>query len=799
MTTSFKSRLSLFIILLGIANTAVAQKRPLTPDDLFRVEELGDEFAVSPDGELLAYVLKRPRASSPVHKYAYMDSNDRADIWLVSMSGGKPQNLTHGATDGAGYWRPSWSPDGERLALLSTKDENVHVWIWEKTSRVLRKVTQQGVDLSFQQSPFRWLTNRQLVCAVLPAGQKPNSMTIMTRGPETAMRQWQKAWAGDDATVSVLESGVPSAVDKRPQGQLLIIDLDRGGNKGVSGYSFRELQVSPDKQYVAALKQVDVIVPEIGRSLVHGQQQLFQAIVIDKQGSSLVPALSRIQEVQPNSLRWSTNSSSLALIGRKAKGAKLQVFRCAVLTNNCQAVTSEESIPTAVVWGDKDELLVRSTVAGNSRADWWLFDSSNQSRNLTAKLKTSPGLLIKEAAGNSFISLADGDIWRLKQEESEPLNLTAAFEPRVTSIVWPRSDQISAQTVILSVRRETQLDLQRLDLASAQLTPFPRPNAEATLVEFEPRKSTPVFRATDRTGTWLWVGSAPVLQTNKFLNEIAQGEFRRVDYRGLDGQDLRGWLILPVNYEAGKRYPLVTWVYAGAMMGERPSHMAQLNSSHSLNQQLLPARGYAVLIPSMPLKPEGETTDPYLELTKGVLPAVDKVIELGIADPKKLAIMGLSYGGYSTYGLITQTNRFRAAISLAGIADLTSFYGQFDVRFRYDEFANERLFYQSWSEGGQGRMGSAPWQDVGRYLRNSPLFYVERVQTPLLIIQGELDFVAIQQGEQFFTALQRQGKRARFARYWGEDHVFQSPANVRDMWQQIYSWLDEHLRPQPSA
>src|ERR1051325_9076950 len=82
---------------------------------------------------------------------------------------------------------------------------------------------------------------------------------------------------------------------------------------------------------------------------------------------------------------------------------------------------------------------------------------------------------------------------------------------------------------------------------------------------------------------------------------------------------------------------------------------------------------YAVLLPSIPL-PDG-TCDPYMELANGVLPAVDKVIEMGIADANRLGIMGHSYGGYSTYGLITQTNRFQAAVALAGLSNLISSYG----------------------------------------------------------------------------------------------------------------------------
>jgi len=174
-----------------------------------------------------------------------------------------------------------------------------------------------------------------------------------------------------------------------------------------------------------------------------------------------------------------------------------------------------------------------------------------------------------------------------------------------------------------------------------------------------------------------------------------------------------------------------------------------------------------------------------------VIPAVDKVIEMGIADPNRLFLMGQSFGGFSTYGLVTQTQRFKAAVSLAGLSDLISLYGQFDARVRYTEYPQEDLFMAALMESAQSRMGNPPWKDLGRYIRNSPIFYVDRVQTPLMIIQGDMDYVAMQQGEEFFTSLYRQGKRAKFVRYWGEGHVLESPANIRDMWNQIFAWFDE--------
>jgi len=210
-----------------------------------------------------------------------------------------------------------------------------------------------------------------------------------------------------------------------------------------------------------------------------------------------------------------------------------------------------------------------------------------------------------------------------------------------------------------------------------------------------------------------------------------------------------------------------------------------------------------VIIPSIPLTlPNGDNAslpynsgqikgDPYLDIPKGVMPAIDKVVELGIADPERLAVMGHSYGGYSTFSLVTYTTRFKAAVAMAGLSDLVSVYGQFEPGDQFAAHPQDRTWLARLAEHGQLRLWATPQQDLWRYLKNSPLFFAERVQTPLMIVQGDLDTVPITQGEEFFTALQRQNKRVRFVSYAGEGHVIVQPANVRHLWSHIFAWFDE--------
>jgi dipeptidyl aminopeptidase/acylaminoacyl peptidase len=184
----------------------------------------------------------------------------------------------------------------------------------------------------------------------------------------------------------------------------------------------------------------------------------------------------------------------------------------------------------------------------------------------------------------------------------------------------------------------------------------------------------------------------------------------------------------------------------------------------------------------------------YAEVFKDVLPAVEAAVQAGVADPGRVGVFGESFGGWAVYALITQTGRFRAAAATLARSNLLAAYGTFDARDRYGADLREYGWPASLESEYYYNFHQPPWVDRARYERNSPVHYLEHVTTPLLIAQGDMDSVALQEGEQVFTQLYRMGKRVRFIRYWGEAHDFMSPANIRHLWDEIGAWFDTHLR-----
>ncbi len=797
---------------------AIAAERPLTPDDVLRLEDLG-QVALSPDGEWIAYTVKRAKTVS-FHKWDYLNGDDRADVWLVPSAGGTPRRVTDGVTDGAGFWMPTWSPDGSRIAMLSSRGDNVYLWVWDRATGALRKLTERAVDtIGLGDRGPAWVSSRELFCPVLPEGERPLMMAVEIQVAEKAPRAWERAARGDAVTASVLETGTAQDFSKRPVQELLRIDTTDGTAKGVAkAAAFNDLRLAPGSRTLAYLGQNGVMNPDPGSLLEPRNHWVFGAATLPA-GGGTPTAAAGIEDVLTGSLAWAPDGSRFAVVARApgATSGKPRVFTCRA-AGPCEDVSGDGIDPTPAMfdtaklrWSSRNELVAAARTLKpakpelKERRDWWLLAKGAPPRNLTASFEAPPGDLFPDTDGR-MLGAADGDVWQIDPRgAASAKNLTPEFEAKIAAIAWPADGgrENPSGSVVFGVQNGVHMDLHAFEPGSRKTRALVKPLPAASLAAYDPRGEVAVWKASDRNGLFLWTArgagaASQVLHANAFLKDVAEAQSRQIDYRGLDGQDLKAWLLLPVGYEEGKKYPMVTWVYAGSMAGEKPSILADLGFAHALNLQLLAARGYAVLMPSMPLPPDGPPgADPYMELTKGVLPAVDKAVDLGFADPKRLGVMGQSFGGFSTMGLITQTSRFQAAVALAGLSNLVSLYGQFDPRMRYDDYPHENLFYMFLAESGQENLGNTLAQNFARYVRNSPLFYADRVQTPLMIIQGDMDYVTMSQGEEFFMSLHRQGKRASFVRYWGEGHVLEGPANVRDMWERIDGWFDEYLKAPP--
>jgi dipeptidyl aminopeptidase/acylaminoacyl peptidase len=824
--------LAWLLVLSSCVGAYAAEQNPgrrFAIDDMFELEGFGVLYggpvALSADGRAIAFTRLRPKKTLQDVQQAYLWGNARGDVWVQEEAGKPAFRITNGEQEAAGYWAPEWSPDQRRLVLLSSRGGNVTPWIWERRSRQLRQLTTRAVEQSsIHIRPYRWIDASRLLTSLLPEGEKPAGMRLH-EAPRIAVAEWASAHRGVEATASALYSGGTDESRTAPHAELVLIDVRTGTSTTVSKEPHRGARIAPSLQSIAYCRDLGVYRPKADERIPAAASLRIACTVEIRSlaGVDLADDTSFPKDVIAESLSWSPDSRQLAFIayeGRRDDPPTLFQFELRskrlvrIPITGIDATSALVSVAAPrLYWADSGHLIVQAMErevgtrrTEGARRDWWRVGADVAPKNLTRRFKVPPRDLWPEKERRAFVGLADGDIWRIDPRRGTSENLTSGFDPPIEQISWPRYDYAGNQEyptahfdfsrVVFSVRADRGLRQYRLRLADKQTVPLAQPAADAFVGAYSPTSDTVVLMQEESpNGLYLWrlvAGASEhetVIESNVFLQDIAESKFRSIEYTSLDGERLKAWLLLPYNYQAGRRYPLITQVYAGAVQRATPPDSATIATVLSVNQQIPAAYGYAVLFPSMPLNPAGDVDDPMLRLPNGVLPAVDEVVRQGFIDSERVVVMGQSFGGYSTYGLITQTHRFKAAVATAGLADLISLYGTFAPHYRYTDTPHEQLFPLTFMESEE--MGSPPWSDLGRYLRNSPIQYVHRVQTPLFIAQGDMDFIPLQQGEQFFTSLYRQGKRAQFVRYWGEGHVLESPANIRDLWSRVLAWFDE--------
>lgn len=288
--------------------------------------------------------------------------------------------------------------------------------------------------------------------------------------------------------------------------------------------------------------------------------------------------------------------------------------------------------------------------------------------------------------------------------------------------------------------------------------------------------------ATSHGDVWVAdLGGTPrkLTDLNPWTRDYDFGETREISWTSFDGMRIQGLLVLPVGYEEGTRVPLLLHIHGGPC-GAWTNH---LYAGWHDWAQFLAQRGYAVLMPN-PRGSSGRGADFLCGIVEcygepdwqDLMTGVDYVIEQGIADPDQLVVGGWSGGGFLTNWTVTHTDRFKAAISGAGISNWVSFQGTADVRSVFD--------------GYSGRVD----EDPETHWRLSPIRYIKNAVTPTLILYGEADIrVPPSQGYEMYEGLKSRDVETQLVLYPGEPHGIGGRKHQLDLLERVVEWYDRHL------
>lgn len=380
---------------------------------------------------------------------------------------------------------------------------------------------------------------------------------------------------------------------------------------------------------------------------------------------------------------------------------------------------------------------------------------------------------------------------------SQPRNLTADYDSDVMSGLTgdqtaPRAARgprpvwsSDSKTIYVTTAEEGKVNLKRIDAASGRMSPWT--NGKQDILTYSVRDGRAIALVSTPTiiGDLFSVDEKGALTrlTNineKLFSEITLTEPEEFRYKSFDGKTIQTWAQRPPDFDPSKKYPMILNIHGG------PHAAYGYTFDHEF--QWMAAKGYVVLYPN----PRGSTTygqdfgniiqyrypgDDYKDLMAGV----DALIARGSIDTSKLGVTGGSGGGLLTNWTITQTDRFAAAVSQRDIADWSNFW----------YVADFTLFQPSWFR-------KAPWEDAEDYKARSPITFIDRVKTPLMLIEGEADWRTppMAGGEMMFRALKYRHVPTVMVRFPDESHELSrsgKPWHRVERLQYIVGWFDQWL------
>jgi dipeptidyl aminopeptidase/acylaminoacyl peptidase len=259
------------------------------------------------------------------------------------------------------------------------------------------------------------------------------------------------------------------------------------------------------------------------------------------------------------------------------------------------------------------------------------------------------------------------------------------------------------------------------------------------------------------------------------------GNSRLITWKGADGKEYKGTLLLPAGYQEGRRYPMVVW--------QRPSNVGSLALDvfglfMFENFQILATRGYAVFYPDFPARNSREVQQLARDV---VFPGIDRVVEMGIADKDRIGLTGTSWGGYSAFVLVTMTDRFKAAVAESGPSN---HFDSFSVMLRNGAAVRVQEAITD--------IGGTPWTARQAYIDTSPFLHLDKVTTPLMIVHARADgdySIPQSQASQVFVGLRSLNRTVNMVIYdGGHGLAASSYVDQVEIWTLIIAWYERFLK-----
>ena len=596
----------------------------------------------------------------------------------------------------------------------------------------------------------------------------PRQITFSERGES------QPQWSPDGSAIAFLSARGAAAGDEQPRPEIHVLRLDGGeaekitdAKEGVTGFSW-----SPDAKRIAFLS-VDSLTKttEAARKRKDDPQvyeadfRLSHVWVVDvgtKKEHELVHTTDFTVHGAPN---WSPDSRRFAYVTAPStllRDERRNAFIVDATTGQAERIDGGAPVQGTPVWSPDGRTLAFETLRQTHpmvpdsmqfreilNSHLVLYDvATKRARDVGAGFDNSPGAMTWSPDGKSLYFTAGDRVY------------SSVFRFDVTS---GKYDQLTQRQII----RGVSFDKSGAHAAFVMDSPTSPGNVYSTDASFAlPRKLTDV---------------------NPQLASIALGESEVITWKSSDGQEVEGVLLKPVGYRAGQRYPLLVEIHGGPTGAHNMGFKANWGSPG----QFWAGQGWAVLYPN----PRGSTGygEKFMRGNvpdwgggdyRDIMTGVDAMISRGVADADKLAVSGWSYGGYMTSWVVTQTNRFKAAMEGAGLTDLVSMYGTTDIPGYIASFFN----------------GVPNKQTTEFYRQRSAITFVDNVTTPLLILHGGNDQrVPIGQPMEYFRQLKDRGKTVQLVFYPREGHGLSEYYHQMDKVRREFDWINRYTLGAPKS